>query len=64
MMKRLIIFLFLTIIGKNGFTQPTPFDAKFVDSIMPHLSSSPDDTNKVNNLVKLASMYLLSLIHI
>ncbi len=57
-MKRLIILYFLAFHGNNGFTQPSPFDQQFVDSITTRLSSLTDDTAKVNNLVKLASMHL------
>jgi two-component system, NtrC family, sensor kinase len=57
-MKRLIVICFWAFVGNNGFAQPSPFDQKFVDSITTRLSTYPDDTAKVNNLAKLASMYI------
>jgi len=53
--------VFIFIMLSNGFygvSQPTPFDKKYVDSITLQLAKDPDDSTKVNHLVKLASMYL------
>ena len=50
-------FLLLSL-SFYSIAQPTPFDKKFVDSITLQLHKDPDDTTKVNHLVKLASMYL------
>lgn len=57
-MKKLMLLSFLMVTGICVFTQPSPFDKKFVDSITTRLSRLPDDTAKVNNLARLASMYL------
>jgi len=56
-LQQVLIFILLSI-GFSGVSQPIPFDKKFVDSITLQLPKDPDDTTKVNHLVKLASMYL------
>ncbi|MEI9909581.1 MAG: hypothetical protein WDO71_07860 [Bacteroidota bacterium] len=52
------ILLSLLPVSNRLFAQPMQYDAKFVDSITIRLPASPDDTSKVNNLVKLAGMHL------
>ena len=52
------LFIFLMLGSCTAFAQPSPFDEKYVDSITPLLSKLPDDSNKVNHLSRLASMYL------
>ncbi len=49
----------LFCISYRGLAQSTPLDQKYVDSITRLLPTYPDDTNKVNHLVRLASMYVL-----
>jgi two-component system, NtrC family, sensor kinase len=58
-MKQIVVFFLLMFLCNPVFSQPSPFDQKFVDSITARLSTYPDDTAKVNNLAKLASMYLM-----
>ncbi len=41
-----------------GFSQPTPYDKNFVDSMSVWLTKTPDSEEKVNNLVELAAMHL------
>ncbi len=52
------ILLNLLLVCNMLFAQPMKYDAKFVDSITNRLPASPDDTSKVNNLIKLAGMHL------
>ena len=57
-MKAITLILLIIFLVNTCFSQPSPFDQQFVDSITPRLSTYPDDTAKVNNLAKLASMHL------
>ncbi|MGB4839754.1 MAG: histidine kinase dimerization/phospho-acceptor domain-containing protein, partial [Saprospiraceae bacterium] len=56
-MKSKVLFCLL-FISQLCYTQPIPFEKKFVDSMSIWLVKSPDNEEKVNNLVTLAGMHL------
>ena len=47
------------VVSFTAVSQPALLDQKYVDSITKLLPHYPDDTNKVNHLSRLASMYVL-----
>ncbi|MGQ7359572.1 hypothetical protein ACTGWZ_11085, partial [Streptococcus suis] len=57
--KNLFFLIFVMALPFTGLSQPAVFNQKYVDSITKLLPNYPNDTNKVNHLVKLASMYVL-----
>ncbi len=57
--KKIAFVIVLFSIAIIGFTQPAPLDQKYVDSITKLLPHYPNDSNKVNHLSRLASMYVL-----
>ena len=50
---------FLVLIAHFCHAQPKPYDKKFVDSMSVWLTKTPENEEKVNNLVSLAAMHLL-----
>jgi len=60
LMNKIILLLLILLIWKKAEAQPSPFDQNFVNSITSRLPSMPDDKAKVDNLVRLASMYLFT----
>jgi len=56
---KLIVFLIsLVLIAKSGYAQPIQYNQDSADRIIANLIVLPDDTTKVNQLYKLASMYM------
>jgi two-component system, NtrC family, sensor kinase len=56
--KQYVLLIILMFIAKSGYAQPIQYNQDSANSILSRLNVLPDDTIKVNELYKLASMYM------